>query len=46
MDQHSAPVGTDDVYAALPRALELATDYLQGLPHRPVDANTSYDGSS
>ena len=43
MDQHSAPVGTDDVYAALPRALELATDYLQGLPHRPVDANTSYD---
>src|SRR5688500_8958960 len=43
MDQHSAPVGTDDVYAALPRAMELATEYLAGLPHRPVDASTSYD---
>ena len=43
MDQHSAPVGTDDVYAALPRALELASEYLEGLPHRPVDASTSYD---
>lgn len=43
MDQHSAPVRTDHVYAALPRAMELATEYLAGLPHRPVDAITSYD---
>lgn len=42
MDQNSAPVRTD-LYAALPRAMELATEYLAGLPHRTVDASTSYD---
>ena len=40
MDQNSAPVRTD-MYAALPRAMELATEYLTGLSHRPVAASTS-----